>query len=1493
MKVNLFKKFGLLIPAIILATNADAQVYTFTTAGATGISGPSQAQVNTAYATSNLAGTVTATNGIQYWSVPVAGLYKIEVRGAKGYGANAGRGAFMSGEFTLNAADQLKILVGQQGGCCVASGTQQFGGGGGTFVTTSTNTPLIVAGGGGGANGNGSIQSNSDASITTNGNAGQGTSSGAGGTAGSGGAGVAFAGGGGGFSGNGGDVAGTPGGFSFLNGGVGGSAGTTSGGWGGFGGGGGANSWDNRRGGGGGGYSGGGGAGSSTGSSEVGGGGGSFNSGINQINTPALGTGDGQVVITLLTPASMVPNNTGVTALPSINGAAFCSGSQPVTARIRNFGNNFIDSVKVGWEVNGVFQAEAWHQVDIDTFPVTPYDVVVTLGNYNFGSGTHTVRAWTSLPNNQVDTVNINDTTSVTVTTMLSGTYTVNAAQPTAGTNYQSFSALTSDLNSVGICAPVTVNVVAGSGPYNEQVSFGNVPGTSATNTIKVNGNGNIVQFNTASGSTLPLLQLQGTKHLKIDNLNFKTLSTSAAWAAWITGGAEHDSLINCSFDLSTVTSTASGSNSGIVLTGSNTSATGAGASGRHIAVVNNHLIGSAAAGGLYYAVSLNAEADSNYIGNNIIENYYYYGVYMAANVGNHIIGNEITRPNKTAGFTTTYAIYLASGTASQGHRIERNRIHSNTAPNATSTSIFYGIGTLADPPATNPVIIANNVIYNIKGGTLYGLYASTATNTKFYHNTVSFDQPTGSTNANYGIYATGTNTGTEFINNNISITAGGIGVKYGFYYVSAASVADVQKNNIYLNSSLPGAQNYGYYTTAYATQAAFQTAYPALEIGSPTADPAFISIATGDLNPSNPAILTAGNNLLADVPTDINGVARSTTPTLGAFELAITGTNNARSFSIISPSGNFCDGNNPTRVVIGNVGTNDITSLQVHWSVNGVAQPVFNYTDTLVPIGSSSGQSLDTVLLGNANLNAGTNTIVAYTVLPNGVADPHPNDDTVSITATPATFAVSVSHPVICANEQSILSLTPNSGYADGDIEWEYSTNGTTWTSIPNSDTVNYVVTNIGTTTHYRARILSSGQDCVSPMGTVDVNYIPPPTFVEDESCVPGVTLNISATPASGTTLKWYEDLTTTTVFSTANNITTIPLFATKTYYAASVSTTGCESVRTPVNATIHVLPPVNLGFDLDTCISGSGTVVLDPGPQHPGATYLWDNNSTASTRSVSQSGVYSVTVTDTNTCSFADTIMVNINPRPEIDLAANGTGFCNGAVLTLDAGPDGENGGSYYWNNGATTRTLDITASGTYTVSVTSPAGCLGTDTVEITVDGFAPTTNGIHVTPLSPDSFNFTAINPQNVDNYEWDFGDGSPVSISSNPTHKFAGNGEFLVQMRSISSCADKIDSAYVNIVGLSVDGLNKALNAIQIYPNPNSNGQLNINSGKDIALKSIVFVNITGQTVHTESDLSKGLEVHQVNIPAHLANGMYMLKIDTDKGMITKKVELNR
>ncbi len=295
--------------------------YSFRTAGANGDIGPSQFQLDSAYASTNLFG-VESANGIQTWTVPVTGMYRIEAKGAQGGGDGVakfgGKGVSMRGDFNLNAGTVLRILVGQEG----STGFGCYGGGGGSFVTDNTNTPLVIAGGGGGAGGvmggNGI-----DASIGLNGTSG-------------------VAGGNGGINGNGGNAintnGGSGGGFysdgtgafympqcstsvgsSFMNGGKGGQFDF----WlpGGFGGGG--SGWDgNGNGGGGGGYSGGGTSGITF---AAGGGGGSYNNGTNQLNTPGANTGNGEIIITQLmsTDIAKLSNDHQINLYPNPNNGNF------------------------------------------------------------------------------------------------------------------------------------------------------------------------------------------------------------------------------------------------------------------------------------------------------------------------------------------------------------------------------------------------------------------------------------------------------------------------------------------------------------------------------------------------------------------------------------------------------------------------------------------------------------------------------------------------------------------------------------------------------------------------------------------------------------------------------------------------------------------------------------------------------------------------------------------------------------------------------------------------------------------------------------------------------------------------------------------------------------------------------------------------------------------------------------------------------------------
>lgn len=240
---------------------ASSGKWEFTTCGSSGRTGPSQSQCDSAYSDTSLAGQVNVEgSGIQEWTVPRDGVYRIKAAGSEGSGSYIMPGTIVQGEFSLDSGTTLQILVGQKG--------SDSGGGGGTYIARGTSyssaTPLLVAGGGtGGDSGSDSSARGATSTYGKDSSAGpNGGNDGEGGSSGDGG-------GGGGFYTNGDDGYG-PGGEAFRNGGVGAINDNSIGG---FGGGGAAESYGDEQGGAGG-YSGG--AGGDDGGNEEAGGGGSF-----------------------------------------------------------------------------------------------------------------------------------------------------------------------------------------------------------------------------------------------------------------------------------------------------------------------------------------------------------------------------------------------------------------------------------------------------------------------------------------------------------------------------------------------------------------------------------------------------------------------------------------------------------------------------------------------------------------------------------------------------------------------------------------------------------------------------------------------------------------------------------------------------------------------------------------------------------------------------------------------------------------------------------------------------------------------------------------------------------------------------------------------------------------------------------------------------------------------------------------------------------------
>jgi hypothetical protein len=297
--------------------------HTFTTCGKTGRIGPSQTEMRAAYTTTWDETYLTQGNflGYQDWVVPVSGVYNFRAAGASGFngpgGGSVGRGAIVQGRISLTKGEIITIAVGQVGAAPTSG--NYGGGGGGTFVVRKTgNQPLFVAGGG---SGEPNVGAGRDGVLSQL--AGTSTSGAqAGGSVGNGGRttqpfGYSAAGGGF-FSRGESSFTSNLGGGSFLEG-LTQNGNARVGGAGGFGGGGQSDGNNSGQAGGGGGYSGGGGARSFT-ANHAGGGGGSFitstastvgtstglfdgvgifNS-VNITNIGAYNTGEGSVVVTLV-----------------------------------------------------------------------------------------------------------------------------------------------------------------------------------------------------------------------------------------------------------------------------------------------------------------------------------------------------------------------------------------------------------------------------------------------------------------------------------------------------------------------------------------------------------------------------------------------------------------------------------------------------------------------------------------------------------------------------------------------------------------------------------------------------------------------------------------------------------------------------------------------------------------------------------------------------------------------------------------------------------------------------------------------------------------------------------------------------------------------------------------------------------------------------------------------------------------------------------------
>ncbi|MBK7342390.1 MAG: gliding motility-associated C-terminal domain-containing protein [Saprospiraceae bacterium] len=337
---------------------------------------------------------------------------------------------------------------------------------------------------------------------------------------------------------------------------------------------------------------------------------------------------------------------------------------------------------------------------------------------------------------------------------------------------------------------------------------------------------------------------------------------------------------------------------------------------------------------------------------------------------------------------------------------------------------------------------------------------------------------------------------------------------------------------------------------------------------------------------------------------------------------------------------------------------------------------------------------------------------------------------DTVDVTTNPLPMPVITGTLAICSGQVAVLDAGP--GYT------QYK-----WSSGP----VNQVLT-VNTAGTYSVSVTDPNGCKGSASVDVVENVKPSPTITGAGTFCADVGTTLDA----GAGFDMY-------LWSTGETTQTINVNTGGSYAVTVTTTEGCSGSDTYAVTAFPSPDPMITG-DLSIC-EGEQTV-LNAGFGF--TTYKWPDGSTMQTLTVTTSGQYIVTVTNSLGCAATDTVNVEVFSVSSVNIAGT-LAICEGEQTVLDAGSGFTD---YLWGDGSTGQTVTVNASGTWSVTVTNSEGCTGQDAVDV-VESMNPVPNIIgdatlctgESTTLNPGSF-FSA--------YLWSGNQSSStISVSTSGTY----------------------------------------------------------------------------------------------------------------------------
>ncbi len=531
-------------------------------------------------------------------------------------------------------------------------------------------------------------------------------------------------------------------------------------------------------------------------------------------NTPTCTSNPTQVMeLIFIRPSA--PNDIGIASIDSPKD--FCAGTLPVKVTLKNFGTLPVSSAIIHWTLNGVPKPSFNWTGLLDTLNASTRETLVTIGTETFSNGVpYTIKAWSSMPNNVADTVNLNDTLTVTRQAAMSGVYTIGGIAP----HFSTFTAAVSALTQNGVCGPVAFKVR--SGTYTEQVTIAPVSGASAVNTVSFEaetGNRNDVTLtnNTTNATLMWVLSLNGCNFVTFRNMTITATNTTYGRGVYIQGGSRNSTLEN--MNLNGVNTTSTSSNFAIFYN--------LNASREDSTIIR----GCTFRWGSYALImggggSVTSLESGTIIENNTIQDFSYMGLQANWQNSPLIKGNTIISSKTTA----IYQFWTEG--CNNRTRVLGNRIF---APVAAGIRGMYVYNCTSTPG--NEGVYANNMVYIFGGGSGTDLlFLNTSTNQKFCFNTFY----TNSTSASSRPMRDNSGGSNITLKNNIFYNAG---AGPAIYVIVPAAIVESDYNVFY-----SGGANLAYWSGNRANLAALQAA-SGKDANSITKPITFKDLPTGDLH--------------------------------------------------------------------------------------------------------------------------------------------------------------------------------------------------------------------------------------------------------------------------------------------------------------------------------------------------------------------------------------------------------------------------------------------------------------------------------------------------------------------------------------------------------------------------------------------------------------------------------------------------------------------